>query len=176
VRRGRRRAGDASSTLLSIRRGAAAPDAAGRDDGRMNTLLQPLVDRPAVAIHVTAMLAAFVLGAVLLLARKGTIDHRRLGWTWVALMAVAAFSAIFIEGGKIPRLVGPFSAIHLLIVVVAVLVPLAIMWARRGNVQAHRKTMTRVYWGACVIAGAFTLLPGRFLGDLVWHHWLGIVA
>jgi uncharacterized membrane protein len=142
----------------------------------MNTLLQPILDRPAVAIHLAAMLPAVVVGAVLLLARKGTIDHRRLGWTWIALIAVAAISALFIEGRKIPRLVGPFSAIHLLVVVVAVLVPLGIMWARRGNVAAHRKTMTRVYWGACVIAGAFTLLPGRFLGDLVWRQWLGVLA
>lgn len=142
----------------------------------MNTTLQPFLDRPAVAIHVAAMLAAVVLGAMLLLARKGTIDHRRLGWTWVVLMAVAATSAVFIEGRRIPRLIGPFSAIHLLIVVVAVLVPLAILWARRGNVQAHRRMMTRVYWSACIVAGAFTLLPGRLLGEMVWKHWLGVLA
>ena len=28
--------------------------------------------------------------------------------------------------------------------------------------------MQRLYIGACVIAGLFTLLPGRFLGSLLW--------
>jgi hypothetical protein len=27
----------------------------------------------------------------------------------------------------------------------------------------------------CVLAGAFTLLPGRCLGDLLWHHALGLL-
>jgi hypothetical protein len=25
------------------------------------------------------------------------------------------------------------------------------------------------------VAGAFTLLPGRFLGQLVWGQWLGLL-
>ena len=28
--------------------------------------------------------------------------------------------------------------------------------------------MTGLYIGACVVAGLFTLLPGRFLGSLLW--------
>jgi uncharacterized membrane protein len=34
--------------------------------------------------------------------------------------------------------------------------------------------MLRQYFGACVAAGAFTLLPGRILGQLVWGQWLGL--
>ena len=37
----------------------------------------------------------------------------------------------------------------------------------------HGRFADRTYLGACVVAGAFTLLPQRFLGQLVWHHWLG---
>ena len=33
--------------------------------------------------------------------------------------------------------------------------------------------MQGVYLGACVIAGFFTLVPGRYLGDLIWVHGLG---
>jgi uncharacterized membrane protein len=36
--------------------------------------------------------------------------------------------------------------------------------------------MTRLYFGACVLAGIFTLLPGRFLGQLLWKHALGVTA
>lgn len=30
--------------------------------------------------------------------------------------------------------------------------------------------MRGLYMGGLVIAGAFTLLPGRLLGNLLWHH------
>jgi uncharacterized membrane protein len=42
-----------------------------------------------------------------------------------------------------------------------------------GNFKAHRWSMWTVYISACLIAGAFTLLPGRYLGRLVWGTWLG---
>ena len=45
----------------------------------------------------------------------------------------------------------------------------------RGNVAGHRKTMLGLYLGACVGAGAFTLLPQRYLGQLVWGQWLGLL-
>ena len=35
--------------------------------------------------------------------------------------------------------------------------------------------MQNLYWQACVGAGVFTLLPGRYLGQLVWGQWLGLV-
>jgi len=38
----------------------------------------------------------------------------------------------------------------------------------KGNINGHRKTMQSLYFGACVVAGGFTLLPGRYLGDLLW--------
>ena len=44
-----------------------------------------------------------------------------------------------------------------------------------GNFKAHRWSMWTVYISACLIAGAFTLLPGRTLGQLVWGQWLQIV-
>lgn len=37
---------------------------------------------------------------------------------------------------------------------------------------AHRQTMQYLYIGACIVAGAFTLLPSRYLGRLIWHGWL----
>jgi uncharacterized membrane protein len=35
--------------------------------------------------------------------------------------------------------------------------------------------MVSLYLGACVTAGAFTLLPGRYLGQLIWGQWLGLL-
>jgi len=39
--------------------------------------------------------------------------------------------------------------------------------ARRGAIEAHRRTMRGRHIGGCVVAGAFTLLPGRFLRTLL---------
>jgi uncharacterized membrane protein len=60
-----------------------------------------------------------------------------------------------------------FSLIHVLSVAVLVMVPLAIISIRRKRVQAHRYIMSGVLVGL-VIAGAFTLLPYRMLGQLVF--------
>jgi uncharacterized membrane protein len=34
--------------------------------------------------------------------------------------------------------------------------------------------MQFTYIGACIVAGLFTLVPGRYLGDLLWHNFLGL--
>jgi uncharacterized membrane protein len=49
----------------------------------------------------------------------------------------------------------------------------AFWFLARKNIVGHRKTMQTLYWSACVVAGAFTLLPGRYLGKLIWGQWLG---
>ena len=45
--------------------------------------------------------------------------------------------------------------------------PLGVWLARKGRVRAHRGAMTGLYAGL-VIAGAFTLIPGRLIGNLVF--------
>lgn len=37
-----------------------------------------------------------------------------------------------------------------------------------GNVAGHRRVMQLLYFSACIVAGAFTLLPNRLLGKLLW--------
>jgi uncharacterized membrane protein len=140
----------------------------------MNTLLQLLQQRPVIFVHVLAALTAIVIGAVLLWGRKGTLNHRVLGWAWVVAMATTALTSLFIHGGDLPNIAG-FSPIHGLALFVAWQLPRGVAFIRRGAVAGHRKTMQGLYIGACVVAGAFTLLPGRFLGQLVWGQWLGWV-
>jgi uncharacterized membrane protein len=38
------------------------------------------------------------------------------------------------------------------------------------EIEKHRKAMIGLYLGACVGAGAFTLLPSRYLGGIVWTY------
>jgi uncharacterized membrane protein len=132
---------------------------------------------PVIAVHMTAALLALATGPVALWARRGRSQrprlHRAFGYGWVTLMLVTAVSAIFIRDRSLPNLAG-FTPIHLLIPVTLAMLALAFRFLLQRNIEGHRKTMQRLYVGACVIAGGFTLLPSRYLGQLVWGQWLGL--
>jgi uncharacterized membrane protein len=128
--------------------------------------LAPLLDSPTVIqIHAFAAIAAFAIGVVQLAAPKGTIPHRLIGWSWAILMLAVAVSSLFIH---VLRVWGPWSPIHLLSILVLVTLPLAVWHARRHHVRRHRNAMTALFMGALVIAGAFTLLPGRIMHAVVF--------
>jgi uncharacterized membrane protein len=128
--------------------------------------LAPLLNAvPQIPVHAFAAMAAFVLGIVQFAAPKGTLPHRTLGWIWVTLMATVAVSSFWIHQ---IRLVGPWSPIHLLSIFVLVTLPLAVWRARRHDVADHRRIMILLFSGALVIAGLFTLLPGRIMHAVVF--------
>ncbi|MFN4312070.1 MAG: DUF2306 domain-containing protein [Ferrovibrio sp.] len=118
---------------------------------------------PAIHVHLAATLAALALGMAMLVRRKGTAWHKRLGWLWVLLMLTAAVSSFWITGVS-----GSFSPIHALSLLVLILVPAAVIAIRRGKVATHRKAMISLFIGALIIPGLFTLLPARLLGGLVF--------
>ena len=123
--------------------------------------LAPLLDAaPVIQIHALAAIGAFTLGIVQLAAPKGTIPHRTIGWIWVSLMLAVAVASFFIHE---IRLWGPWSPIHLLSIFTLVTLPIAVLSARRHRVRSHRNAMISMFVGALVIAGAFTLLPGRIM-------------
>ncbi len=112
-----------------------------------------------VALHLTAALAALIIGALMLARRKGTVSHKTLGRVWVTLMAVVATSSFWIleiRGGA-----GP-SPIHLLSAWTLVSLACAIHFIRRGNVRAHKGFMIGTFLGL-VGAGLGALAPGRAL-------------
>lgn len=128
--------------------------------------LDPLLSAPpAIQIHAAAATLAMLLGAIVFLNRKGTSLHRLMGRIWVALMLVVATSAIFINE---IRLVGPFSPIHIFVVLTYTSIAVAIWRIRLGDVIGHRAVMTSLYFGALFLTGAFTLLPGRRMHDVVF--------
>lgn len=134
---------------------------------------------PVIAIHVTAALGALVTGPVALWARRSGAHrpklHRAFGYAWVTLMVITALSAIFIRGGRLPNIQG-FSPIHLLVPLTLLGLVGSFAKLARGDIRGHRKLMLILYFAACVGAGAFTLLPGRLLGNLVWGEWLGLLS
>ena len=130
------------------------------------TSVAPLLEAaPAIPLHAFAAMAAFVLGLVQFAAPKGTLPHRTIGWIWVGLMAVVAASSFWIHQ---IRLVGPFSPIHLLSIFTLVMLPLAVWRAHIHRVSDHRRIMIMTFVGALVIAGLFTLMPGRIMHRVIF--------
>ncbi len=133
---------------------------------------------PLIAVHMSAALAAVAVGPVALWARKGATQrprlHRAFGYAWVTLMLVTAVSAIFIRDFSLPNLAG-YTPIHLLVPVTFFGLFSAFHYLAKGRIRSHRMTMQGLYVSTCVVAGAFTLLPNRYLGRLVWGQWLGLV-
>ena len=66
------------------------------------------------------------------------------------------------------RLLGLWSPIHLLSILVLVTVPLAVWHAHNHRVKQHRKAMISLYILALIGAGIFTLLPGRVMHEVVF--------
>ncbi|MEK9281247.1 DUF2306 domain-containing protein [Bradyrhizobium sp. ISRA442] len=128
--------------------------------------LAPLLEAaPAIPLHAFAAMAAFGLGLVQFAAPKGTLPHRTIGWIWVVLMAVVAASSFWIHQ---IRLVGPFSPIHLLSIFTLVVLPLAVWRAHTHRVADHRRMMIFIFTGALVVAGLFTLVPGRIMHRVIF--------
>ena len=140
----------------------------------MDHFNQLLQRHPLVFAHLVLAVGALLLGALILWRRQGTPSHRWLGWGWVLLMGGAVVSSAFIRDYNLPNIAG-ITPIHAFTVWVAWQLPKGIWYIRQGQVQAHRKTMRGIYQGGCLIAGLFTLLPGRFLGTWLWGHTLGLM-
>src|SRR5271170_8075204 len=128
--------------------------------------LAPLLNAPPVIqFHAAFAFAAIGLGAVQLLAPKGTLPHRTVGWAWATLMILVAGTSLFIHT---IRTWGPWSPIHLLSLFTLAVVPLAVLDARRHRIPAHRTAMVLIYLLALILTGLFTLYPGRTMHAVVF--------
>lgn len=128
--------------------------------------LGPLLSAPPpIPWHAFAALAALAIGGAQLALPKGTPSHRVMGYAWAALMLVIAASSFWIQQ---IRLIGPFSPIHLLSILVLVTAPLAVWYAHTHRVAAHRGAMIKLYVFALIGAGIFTLLPGRIMHTVMF--------
>lgn len=129
---------------------------------------------PLGLFHTTCALLALASGAAVLMRRKGTRSHRRLGWLYVASMLALNGTALMIY-----RLFGGFGPFHVaavasLLTVVAGIVP-AYRRKPANWVEHHYAYMTWSYVGlwAAAVAEVGTRVPGfRFW----WAVMAGTVA
>ena len=128
--------------------------------------LAPLITAgPLIFAHASLAILAFILGLFQFALKKGTTPHRAVGWVWVSLLAFVALSSFWIHD---IRMWGPFSPIHLLSIFTLVNLPLAVYFARKGNIKQHRIVVMSLFIGALVVAGGFSLFPGRVMYQVVF--------
>lgn len=122
---------------------------------------------PVEAVHLATVAPAAVLGVALMSMHKGTPVHRGMGRIYLSLMFFTGAVSLLIPAVVPPRF-GHFGVIHLLSILTIVTVPAAWWAARTGRIRAHQHMMIGLFIGAILIAGGLTLIPGRFLGNLLW--------
>ena len=121
-----------------------------------------------VYTHLFTVLAAFPIGAWLLLNRKGTSLHRWLGYPYMVLMFITAIVSLGMPAFVGPRLFDHFGFIHGFSLLVLYSVPAALLAIKRGDIRAHRGAMIGMYCGGILIAGTFAFMPGRLMHSFLF--------
>jgi uncharacterized membrane protein len=119
--------------------------------------------------HLYTVVPCFVIGTVLLLIKKGSSIHKTLGRIYMPLMLITALITLFMPAQVGPQLIFHFGWIHSFSFLTIYTVPTAYIAIKKGNVKAHKRKMILLYFGAIIIAGGFTLAPGRYLHNLFFN-------
>ena len=117
-----------------------------------------------IPLHAIMAIVAVILGGIQLSMKKGGSIHKLLGRIWVGLMLIVAISSFFIHEIK---LWGAYSPIHLLSLLTIFTLGVGIYYVRVGNVKRHKQTMIALYFFALIVAGFFTLYPGRIMHQIL---------
>lgn len=120
---------------------------------------------PAIIIHTLCAFGALALGIAMWVRRKGTTSHKHMGRVFAVLMFVTAFSAIFIRHIND----GKFSFIHLFVPLTFLGIFQAIYYVRKGDIKRHKNAVRGMFFGALLIPGFLSFLPGR----LMWVTFFG---
>ena len=116
--------------------------------------------------HLLTVVPCFLLGTIVLVMKKGTLIHRRLGRCYMVLMMITAIITLFMPAQVGPHIVFHFGWVHSFSFLTIYTVPTAYRAAKQGRVKAHKRKMILLYFGAIIIAGGFTFFPGRYLYEV----------
>ena len=117
-----------------------------------------------IPLHAIMAMIAIILGGIQLSMKKGGPIHKLFGRIWVGLMMIVAISSFFIHEIK---LWGAYSPIHLLSLWTIFILGVGIYYVRVGNIKRHKQTMITLYFFALIVAGFFTLYPGRIMHQIL---------
>ncbi len=119
-------------------------------------------------VHLGTIAPAFLMATFMMVTKKGTELHKRIGRIYMVLMLFTAMVTLLMSAQVGPRLFNHFGFIHLLSVLVLYCVPSAYWAIKNGNVKRHKWSMIGLYIGGLIVAGGFTLMPGRMLGNVLF--------
>lgn len=119
--------------------------------------------------HLVTVLPCVVMGAALFFMTKGTPLHKGMGKVYMILMIITAIITLFMPAKVGPQFLNHFGFIHSFSLLALYSAPKAYFAIRRGDVRSHKFSMIGLYVGGIVIAGSFTLVPGRYLHDLLFN-------
>ncbi len=122
--------------------------------------------RDLMNYHLATVVPCFLIGTLLLLIKKGTPVHKQFGRVYMLLMLVTASITLFMPAEVGPRVMNHFGWIHSFSFLTIYTVPTAYWAIKKGEVQSHKRKMILLYFGAIIIAGGFTFVPGRYLYEL----------
>lgn len=114
-------------------------------------------------VHLYTVVPCIFLGAYLLLFRKGNALHKMLGKIYMTLMMITATASLFLPALVGPQFLGHFGWIHLFSFLTLYSIPTSLIAVRKGQIKKHKIKMILLYVGAIMIAGGFTIVPGRYL-------------
>lgn len=117
-------------------------------------------------LHLYTVIPSFFIGTILLIIKKGTPFHKLAGRLYMILMMVTALITLFMPSQIGPQLFNHFGWIHLFSALTIYTVPTAYLAIKKGNVKSHKRKMILLYFGALIIAGGFTFVPGRYMHTL----------
>lgn len=116
--------------------------------------------------HLLTVVPCFLIGTLLLIIKKGTRVHRGFGRVYMVLMLITATITLFMPADVGPQFLNHFGWIHSFSFLTIWTVPTAYMAIKKGNVKVHKRKMILLYFGAIIIAGGFTFVPGRYLHEV----------
>lgn len=116
-------------------------------------------------MHLATVVPCIFIGAILLVVKKGTRFHIYVGRIYMILMLITVIITLIMPAEVGPTVFNHFGYIHGFSFLTLYTIPSAYFAIKKGNVKSHKRKMILLYFGAIIIAGGFTLMPGRYL-----HH------
>ncbi len=130
------------------------------------------------ALHVALALVALVSGFIMVVTRKGTLRHRKIGWVYAVSMLGLNATALLIY-----RLFGGFGPFHVLalvslLTIIAGLIPAVRRRPRREWLEHHAYWMTWSYVGlaSAAVSEVTTRMPASPFWWMVIGSTLVVIA
>ena len=115
-------------------------------------------------LHLYTIAPCLPLGFYLIVVSgKGGVLHKKIGSVYMVLIFFSSIVSLFLKAYVGPTFLNHFGWIHLLSLLTIWTVPRSLIAVKKGNIPRHKRSMKLLYWTGLILAGLFTLMPGRYL-------------